>query len=159
MLWHRSECLPPCLPQPASLPASLPLISTASPPTYLLLLAPRRHAGRQVDGAKEGGECVSSRSRQTSGRGLWWLGGLLARIAPAAAAMLHPSIGRGNKITLTPREVQTAYEFASLSGRSVSLVLGLLNIALAAAFVIADAAPENGRKFATDELARPFDCL
>ena len=43
-----------------------------------------------------------------------------------------------------------------MSGRSVSLVLGLLNIALAAAFVIADAAPENGRKFATDELASPL---
>ena len=78
MLWHRSECLPPpSLPPPslpASLPASLPLISTASP-SYLLLLA-LAAAGRymlQEGAGREGGECVSSRSRQTSGRGLWWL--------------------------------------------------------------------------------------
>ena len=202
MLWHRSE-VPPylSLPDRQAVPACLPLL-LLRPTCYSSQAAAAAAAGqvhgrggRREGAGREVGECVSSRSRQTSGRGLWWLARaagtastLLARIDPAAmpchAASIHPSIHRRtleNTYTillalppslppsLSPRDTSPNCEQRLLLSAvcctlppslppSPYFVLGLLHFAppAAMAFVIAAAAsPENGRKFATDEL----ECL
>ena len=80
MLWHRSECLPPPSLPPSLLASQLARFTAFDQHglSYLLLLAlaAAAAAGRymlQEGAGRQGGECVSSRSRQTSGRGLWWL--------------------------------------------------------------------------------------
>ena len=109
---------------------------------------------------------MSSRSRQTSGRGLWWLAEQSLAAAAAAAGtdcpcccrhVLHPSTYIGRENTILTHSTRSSNCKGHLSTFfPFALVLGLLHFAPAAAAFVIAATPENGRKFATDELVRLF---